>query len=65
MQEQIVKVIIGKDGTMKFELENFIGNQCEALEELENQLGYVTHREDTQDRSLYEIPDPQFINSEI
>jgi hypothetical protein len=63
-QEQNVKVTIRRDGTMSIELANFVGDQCDALDELESQLGVVTHKEDTADRSLYEIPDPNFLNIE-
>ena len=58
--EQKVKVRIKRDGSGKveFELEGFHGNQCECIEELENSMGLVENREDTEDRYLYEIPNP-------
>ncbi len=57
-----IKVVIKKDGSgeISFDLDGFIGNSCDELEQIENAMGHCK-REDTHER-LYEQPDPAFIN---
>jgi len=63
MREQTVEVTIKANGTMKFEMDGFIGDECDAIEQVEEMVGISAAREDTQERSLHEIPDPQFLNT--
>ena len=63
-REQTVEVTIKADGTMSFEMNGFIGNECDTISQIEEQIGVDLTTEDTEERSLYEIPDPQFLNTE-
>ena len=62
MAEEIVKVKIKKDGSgvMSFETMGFVGEGCDIIKDIEMAIGTVEHTEDTAERYLYEIPDPQF-----
>ena len=61
-RQKVVKVKIKKDGsgTMNFDLDGFVGNECDSIKELEDQMGMIQEREATEDAHLYEIPDPAF-----
>ena len=59
MAEQKVKVLIKRDGSgeVEFKLDGFMGEECTTLEELENDLGSVVERKDTQERFIHRNPD--------
>lgn len=58
MPYQKVHVTINKKtGKMTIEGDGFIGNQCDVLEQVEQQLGTVTHTEDKPERHQYVQPD--------
>lgn len=62
MPQEQVKVTIKKDGSgmMSFDLNGFVGEGCDVIKDIEMALGTVEHTEDTQERYLYENPDPAF-----
>ena len=64
MSQKTVTVKIKKDGSglMSFDLNGFQGSGCDIIKEIENAMGMITKTEDTQERHLYEIPDPVFCN---
>jgi len=62
MAQETVKVKIKKDGSgiMSFETQGFIGEGCDIIKDIEMALGTVEHTEDTEERYLYENPNPAF-----
>ena len=66
MSYQKVHVKINKKtGKMTIEGDGFIGNQCDVLEQVEQQLGQVTQTEDKPERHQYLQPDylPNALNN--
>jgi hypothetical protein len=58
MAYQTVKVNINKKtGKMTMEAEGFIGTQCDAISDIEAQLGTITNSEDKPERYQYLQPD--------
>lgn len=59
---QSVKVIIetdrNGDTTTKFELEGFVGNECDSIAELEAQMGNVMSNKATDEAYQNELPNP-------
>ena len=57
--EKTVKVFIKNDGSgkTKFELNGFVGNECDSIAQLEAQMGTVVKTEATAEAALYENPD--------
>lgn len=61
-RQEKVTIKIKKDGSgnMTFDLNGFEGSGCDVLKEIEEQMGLITHTEDTEDALKYIIPDEQF-----
>ncbi|MCK9428996.1 MAG: DUF2997 domain-containing protein [Candidatus Omnitrophica bacterium] len=56
-QQKVIVKINKKTGKMTTECDGFIGDQCDAISQLEAQLGMVTHTEDKSERYLHLQPD--------
>ena len=61
-REETVKIKIKKDGSgeMSFDLNGFVGTGCDAIKQIEEAMGNITHTEETEEAHLHEIPDPAF-----
>jgi hypothetical protein len=58
MGYQTVKIEINKKtGAVKMEGDGFVGNTCDVLADIENQIGIVAKTEDKPERYLYQQPD--------
>jgi len=57
-KKQIKALICKKTGTMKIECNNFIGEECSSIENIEAQLGTILKKEDKEERYQYELHTP-------
>ena len=61
MTQETVKITIDKkSGAMTFDLNGFIGNGCDIITQIENQIGQTTKTEDKAERWQWEIPNNEF-----
>lgn len=61
-RQETVKIKIKRDGSgeMAFDLDGFVGEGCDIIKQIEDQMGVITHTEETADAHLYENPDPAY-----
>ena len=63
MREEKVTVVINrKSGTVGFECNGFVGEGCNIIADIENAVGQVQMRANTEEAYQYVIPDPVMIN---
>ncbi len=55
--QQVKARIDKKTGIMKLETKNFSGDGCHVIDQIEHELGTVTHTQETDERYNYLQPD--------